>query len=47
MIKPNILGGVFEYFFERLNNGDPVEEPFQFQVGRAGGWCVGLSTEGG
>jgi len=32
MLKPNVIGAVFGYFFERLANGDAPEKPFQFQL---------------
>jgi actin related protein 2/3 complex subunit 2 len=32
LIKPNVIGGVFDYFFEKLNAGGAPEGPFQFRI---------------
>jgi len=32
LIKPNIIGGVFEYYFGQLNSGAAPEGPFQFRI---------------
>jgi actin related protein 2/3 complex subunit 2 len=32
LLKPNVIGAVFGYFFERLANGDAPEKPFQFAL---------------
>jgi actin related protein 2/3 complex subunit 2 len=32
LIKPNVIGGVFEYFIDKLNSGAAPEGPFQFRI---------------
>lgn len=32
LLRANVIGGVFEYFFDKLNKGDTPEGPFQFRI---------------